>query len=225
MKRFSASLGLFSLANIICAAAFAGDWAAWRGPYQNGISLETGLPSSTKDILWRIPSGGHSTPLIVNGRVYAIHLTGTGVEEQEQIFCVDAADGHEIWHYNFRCFHTDVPDFRIGWASLAIDPETGNIYANGEQGMILCLGPDGKLIWSKSSGELYGRVTGYGGRTYTPLVDEDHVIVAFNNSSFGSLAPGRTVFSPWTKRMATFSGGARPAAGRKTRPTPTRLSP
>ena len=226
MKRTFAHLGLSGLAALLLSAsAVAGDWAAWRGPYQNGVSLETGSPSSTKDVLWRIPEGGHSTPLIFNGRVYAIHLTGKGVEEQEQIFCLDAADGHEIWHYDFRCFHTDVPDFRIGWASLAVDPETGNIYANGEQGLIVCLNRDGKLVWSKSSTELYGRVSGYGGRTYTPIIDEDRVIVAFNNSSFGSLVAVHTASWPSTSEPATSSGGARRAAGPRTRPTPTRLSP
>ena len=86
MNRIAARLGFFLFANLLsAAAAFSGDWAAWRGPYQNGVSMETGLPNSTKDILWRIPLGGHSTPVIVDGRIYAIHLTGKGVDEQEQM--------------------------------------------------------------------------------------------------------------------------------------------
>ena len=94
MKRMSVCLAGWCFAILTAAsAALAGDWAAWRGPYQNGVSLETGLTSSTKDILWRIPCGGHSTPVIVDGRIYAINLTGKGVTEQEQIFAVDAADG------------------------------------------------------------------------------------------------------------------------------------
>ncbi len=219
MKRKSVCLAGWCFAILTAAsAAVAGDWAAWRGSYENGVSLETGLTNSTKDILWRIPYGGHSTPVIADGRIYAVNLTGAGVTEQEQIFCLDAADGHEIWHYNFNCFHTDVPDFRIGWASLAVDPETGNIYANGEQGMILCLSRDGKLLWSKSSMELYGRVSGYGGRTYTPLIDEDRVIVAFNNSSFGSLAPGAHRFLALDKKNGDILWWSTPG-GRPEDPT------
>ena len=112
------------------------------------------------------------------------------VNEQEQVYCVDAATGKDIWHYKFNCFHTDVPDSRVAWASVTVDPETGNIYTNGVQGLVFCLSPDGKLLWSRSTTELYGRVTGYGGRTYTPLIDEDRVIVAFNNSSYGPQAIG-----------------------------------
>lgn len=221
MKQLSTLLGGFSLAGLVWAAsALGGDWAAWRGPYQNGVSLETGLPNSTQDILWRIPSGGHSTPVIFDGRLFAINLSGKGITEQEQVYALDAATGKEIWSYKFNCFHTDVPDSRVGWASVAVDPETGNVYANGVQGLVLCLDRDGKLLWSKSTTELYGRIAGYGGRTYTPIIDEDRVIVAFNNSSFGRMRWGRIASWPWTRRPARFSGGARRAAGRKTRPTP-----
>ena len=58
-------------------------------------------------------------------------LAGKGITEQEQVFAVDAATGKELWQYKFNCFHTDVPNSRVGWAGLAVDPETGNVYANG----------------------------------------------------------------------------------------------
>ena len=203
---------------IWAASAFGGDWAAWRGPYQNGVSLETGLTSSTKDILWRIPQGGHSTPVMFNGRLFAVNLSGKGITEQEQVFALDAATGKDLWHYKFNCFHTDVPNSRVGWASVAVDPETGNVYANGVQGLVLCLDRDGKLLWSKSTTELYGRVTGYGGRTYTPIIDEDRVIVAFNNSSFGSQAAGAHRFLALDKKTGEILWWGTPG-GRPEDPT------
>jgi outer membrane protein assembly factor BamB len=220
MKRFSALLGVCWLATLLSTSfALGGDWAAWRGPYQNGVSLETGITDSTKDILWRIPVGGRCTPVIFDGRIYAIHLTGKGISEQEEIFAVDAATGKDIWQYKFNCFHTDVTNSRVGWASVTVDPETGNVYANGVEGLILCLdGKTGKLIWSKSSIELYGRVSGYGGRTYTPIIDEDRVIVAFNNSSFGSLTPGAHRFVAFDKRTGDILWWGTPG-GRPEDPT------
>jgi outer membrane protein assembly factor BamB len=201
MKQFSTRLGGFCLAGLISvASAFGGDWPAWRGLYQNGVSLETGLTNSTKDVLWRAAYGGHSTPVIFNGRLFGINLSGKGITEQEQVFALDAATGREIWHYRFNCFHTDVPNSRVGWASVAVDPETGNVYANGVQGLVLCLDRDGKLVWSKSTTELNGRVTGYGGRTYTPIIDEDRVIVAFNNSGLGAQAVGAHRFLALDKK-------------------------
>ena len=150
MKRLLTRLGGCWLAGFIWAvSALGGDWAAWRGPYQNGVSLETGLTRSTQDILWRVPYGGHSTPVIVNGRLFAINLCGKGVTEQEQVFALDAATGKDLWDYRFNCFHTDVPNSRVGWASLAVDPETGYVYANGVQGLFFCFDRDGKLLWSQ----------------------------------------------------------------------------
>ena len=107
-----------------------------------------------------------------------------------------------------------MPDSRVGWASVTVDPETGNIYANGVQGLVYCLSPEGKLLWSKSTTELYGRVTGYGGRTYTPIIDEDRVIVAFNNSGFGPHGVGAHRFLALNKRTGDIvwwgSPGGRP---------------
>ena len=184
----------------LLGSARGGDWPAWRGPAQTGVSLETGLPSSTQEILWRIPIGGRSTPAIVGGRVFAINLHGEGIMEQEQVFAVDLATGGPLWHYRFNVFHTDVPDSRVGWASVAVDPETGYVYAQGVQGMFLCFDRDGKLIWSKSLTELYSRISGFGGRTNTPVIDEDRVIISFNNSSFGSHAVGAHRFLAMDKR-------------------------
>jgi outer membrane protein assembly factor BamB len=219
MRKLFPHLGGFFLAGLIWAAsALGGDWPAWRGPYQNGVSLETGLTSSTQDILWRIPYGGRSTPVIVDGRVFAANLCGKGVTEQDQVFALDAATGKDLWHYKFNCFHTDVPNSRVGWASVAVDPETGNVYANGVQGLVLCLDRDGKCVWSKSTTELFGRVSGYGGRTYTPIIDEDRVIVAFNNSSFGSHAVGAHRFLALDKKTGEILWWSAPG-GRPEDPT------
>lgn len=177
-----------------------GDWTAWRGPSQNGVSYETGLPATTKSELWRIPFAGRSTPAIHQGRVFAINLAGEGVLEQERVFAVELATGKRVWEYRFNCFHTDVPNSRVGWASVVVDPETGNVYANGVQGLVLCLSREGQLLWSKSTTELFGRISGYGGRTQTPLIDEDRLIVSFNNSSYGAHAVGAQRYVAFDKR-------------------------
>lgn len=192
---------LLALALVLTAQVAAGhDWAQWRGPTENGVAYEKNLPDATKQVLWKIPYGGRSTPVVVGGRVFAINLAGEGILQQERVFCADLASGKILWEHKFNVFHTDIPNSRVGWASLAADPETGYVYANGVQGMFLCLDRDGKLIWSRSLTELYGRISGYGGRTQTPLVDEDRVIVGFNNSSFGPHAIGAQRYLAMDKR-------------------------
>ena len=107
------------------AVARGGDWPSWRGPSQDGVSLEKGLPDSTKQLLWQAHYGGRSAPAIFGGRVFGIDLAGEGVMEQDRVFALDLASGKTVWEYGFNVFHTDVPDTRVGWANVAVDAETG----------------------------------------------------------------------------------------------------
>ncbi len=191
MEQFSrlATAVLFSIAS--CSATMASDWPGWRGSSQDGVSADTGLPDSTDDVLWRVPMGSRcSTPAIVDGRVFCINLAGEGVHEQERVFALDLASGKTVWEDRFNVFHTDVPNSRVGWSNVVVDAETGNVYAHGVQGLLRCYSRDGKLLWSNSLTETVGRISGYGGRTNTPIIDEDRVVISFVNSSFGSQAKG-----------------------------------
>ena len=61
-----------ALVAAVPAMALAGDWAAWRGPNQNGVSGETGLVESWSPagdhVIWRQAFTGRSTPIVFDGR-------------------------------------------------------------------------------------------------------------------------------------------------------------
>ena len=52
---------------------------------------------------------------------------------------LDADTGKVVWEYKFNIFQSDVPPHRVGWASPAADPETGNIYALGVGATVIAL--------------------------------------------------------------------------------------
>lgn len=200
MRRFLRVL--FALA-IACwllpiASAHAADWLHWRGPEHNGVARDTGLPDKwspeqpgENNLLWKQPIGARSTPVVCKGHVYLISdAEPNTVKEQERVTCFDAKTGKILWEHRFNLFHTDIVTNRVGWANLAADEETGNVYAHGVQGLFFCFAPDGKVLWSKSLTEEYGRVTGYGGRVTSPIVDEDKVIIHFLSSNWGDQARG-----------------------------------
>jgi outer membrane protein assembly factor BamB len=81
-----------------------------------------------------------------------------------------------------------VPAHRIAWASPAVDPETGNIYILTGGAEAIALSRDGKRLWSRSFGEEYAAFTTHGGRTMSPVVDGDLVIVSAAVSNWGSAA-------------------------------------
>src|SRR5207302_555117 len=144
------------------------DWHQWRGPLQTGVSLDKDLPDhwspDAKDpesnLIWKAPNGGRSTPIVMNGRVYIINGVSEGVTQQERVMCFDADSGKTLWEYKFNVFFTDIVAVRLGWANLAGDPETGNIYAHGTSGLFFCFDKDGKVLWSRSLTEEYGRISG-----------------------------------------------------------------
>ena len=100
----------------------------------------------------------------------------------------------------YNIFHTTIPFNRVGWASLAGDPETGYVYAHTVSGLFLCFDHDGKVVWSRSLTEEFGRISGYGGRVHTPVVDEDLVIISYLSSNWGRHTPGRHRYFAFDKR-------------------------
>jgi outer membrane protein assembly factor BamB len=204
------------------AAADGAEWSNWRGPEQTGVSRERGLPDKfssnpkAKDgnVLWRTPSGGISTPIVQGGRVYVINKVGEDQTQQERVMCFDADTGKVLWEHKFNVFLTDIVRDRLGWTHLCGDPETGNVYAHGTQGFLLCFDKDGKVLWRHSLSEEYGRISGYGGRLVSPLVDEDLVLVSFLNASWGEQTVGATRLVAFDKRTGAVvwwaSTGYRP---------------
>jgi outer membrane protein assembly factor BamB len=169
-----------------------GDWPELRGPNRDGISRETGLINSWKlngeNFLWRVAGGGRSTPVVMGDRVYVQTPVGRGAALQERVMALDATTGKVIWEYKVNLYQSDVPAHRIAWSSPAIDPETGNIYVLTGGAEAIALSRDGKRLWSRSFGEEFAAFTTHGGRTMSPVVDGDLVIVAAAVSNWGSAA-------------------------------------
>lgn len=226
MLRHSIVVTVFAIGAL---SASASDWAHWRGPLQTGVANAKNLPDKVDgNIIWRAPFGCRSTPLILGDRVYFINYDAdkvkVGKKEEdvaetirERVMCLDAKTGKKIWQHTFPIFHTDIVTSRLGWTNLAADPATGYIYAHGTQGLFMCLdGKDGKVVWQHSMGEEYGRVSGYGGRITSPVVDEELAILGMVNSSWGDQAKGANRYVAFNKRNGSVVWWSEPAASRGT---------
>jgi len=169
-----------------------GDWPEMRGPSRDGISKETGLIDTWalngENFLWRAPYGGRSSPVVMGNRVYVQNPSGRGTELQERVMALDADTGRVVWEYKFNLFQSDVPAHRVAWASPAVDPETGNLYAFSGGAQVIALDKDGKYLWDRSFGEEYAAFTTHGGRTVSPTIDGDLVIINSPVANWGSNA-------------------------------------
>ena len=203
---FVAALSLLLACALVPVPARGDAWASWRGVNADGASADTGLPAAWspegENLLWKAPYGGRSAPVVVDGRVCMIRLAEPDTIErwQEQVACLDAETGELVWEYRYNVFQTDIPHHRVGWASLVGDPQTGNVFAHGVEGMVLAFDPDGRVLWWRSTSEEIGRISGFGGRTATPVLDGDLLIVSFLSAGWGSTFIPRHRFYALDKR-------------------------
>ncbi len=215
-------LSVFSVPLWFNSPSFAGDWLHWRGPHETGSSDETNLPDTfgldphnPKDnLLWKSAHGCRSTPLVMAGKVYVINDDPPeGEREGERVMAFDLNTGKVLWEHKFNVFHSDVVSSRVGWTNLAADPATRRVYAHGTQGFLMCLdGDTGHLVWQRSLTEEFGRVTGYGGRSVSPLVDGDLVIIGIVNSSWGDQARGGNRYAAFDKNTGEIVWWSEPGA-------------
>lgn len=187
-------------------------WLDWRGPTQDGVSAEKGLPEKVdaKSALWVADFPGQSAPVIANGKLYINGFVGTGPDLQESISCFDAETGKVLWEHRFNDFLSDTVYDRYATSSPTIDPETGNVFMMGTQGIFACFTADGKLLWQHSMMEEFGRLTFPNSRTASPLIDKELVITRGITSAWGAYGPAGDRFYAFDKKTGELVWSSAP---------------
>jgi len=170
----SATLSLFAVAGP------AEDWPHFLGPRQDLHSAETGLnfdfPESGPKVLWEVERGkGHAGPVVADSKLVFIHQ----VEKKEQVRCLDAATGSEIWEYSYP---VDVAQsygiVDAPRSSPVIDTETKRVYTLGNDGALICFQlKDGAIVWQSKLPDLFGPSPFFFGYGSSPLVYGEKLIV------------------------------------------------
>jgi outer membrane protein assembly factor BamB len=199
----------------------AADWPDWRGPLRDGISIEKNLPEkwslTGENLAWKLPYGGRSTPIVIGDRVCVQNSVGKGASQQERVMCLNVDTGKVLWEFRFNVYSTDVPTHRVAWASPVADPATGNIYVIGAHAQIFALDKNGKLIWTRQMTEEMGAITTHGGRTVSPIIDGDLMIVSFVSFAWGQASNGAYRILAFDKKSGEIQWVASPGG----RPTDT----
>ncbi|EMI46485.1 PQQ-binding-like beta-propeller repeat protein [Rhodopirellula sp. SWK7] len=174
------------------------DWPAWNGLHQDHVSAETGLvdrfdPKGGDDsnVLFKSEeAAGISTPVVMNGRLFTIVRDQPGsIRDAEKVICLDAQSGELLWENVYNVFLSDLPAERVGWSNVCGDPESSRVYALGACCLFQCMDAEtGKTLWSHSLSEEFGMLSTYGGRTNTPVVFEDLVIISGVTTGWDSAA-------------------------------------
>jgi outer membrane protein assembly factor BamB len=136
--------------------AAAADWPHWRGPDYNGISKETGwnatFPEGGPKVLWEKSIGtGFSSITVSDGKAY----TMGNIDNQDILYCFDAATGDEIWKKSYPCplfanLHEGGP-----CSTPTVDGEA--VYTFSKKGDIIRFNAStGEIIWQKNVKDEYG---------------------------------------------------------------------
>ena len=174
-------MALIALIGLLAAAsaAWAENWPGWRGPRNDGSSLETNIPldwSGTKNVAWKtaIPGKGHSSPVIWEDAVFLV----TAIKETEQrvLIKLDYGTGAILWQRDVL----KVPMERLhklnshASSTPATDGECVYVsFLDREQMFVAAYDYEGNLVWKARPG-IFSSVHGY---CSSPILWKDTVIV------------------------------------------------
>ncbi|MEX2212767.1 MAG: PQQ-binding-like beta-propeller repeat protein [Phycisphaeraceae bacterium] len=161
----------------ITHAAVAGDWPAWRGPTQMGISNETGMPTEwdqTKNVTWKVPlpDAGNSTPIILGERVIITCAEQKGTVRST--ICFDRKDGSQLWKQTITFEEKEQTHGTNPYCSSSpVSDGKCIIVWHGSAG-IYCYDMSGKELWKRDLGE-FDHIWG---NASSPVIHGDHVLLS-----------------------------------------------
>ncbi|MBL9190625.1 MAG: PQQ-binding-like beta-propeller repeat protein [Opitutaceae bacterium] len=206
----SAALGLVS------SLSAASGWLHWRGPTADGVSpakqkLTTDLALGGPNHRWTYKAHGAGTPVIADGRVFAMCYYGeNGEEVEEAIIALDVKTGAKLWEHRFKDFISDTVYNRYAIGAPYVDAETGNVYCESVGGVITALTRDGKIIWQRSMMEEFGRLTFPNGRTGSLITDGDFMYAKAITANWGTDGPARSRYYAFDKRTGELIWASTP---------------
>lgn len=174
----------------------ADDWRTWRGPNLNGIAADGQTPptewSESKNIVWKapIPGRGHSSPTIVDDRIF---LSSADEQSQTQaVVCFDRTTGKQLWLTPIKPgggFPAQIHN-KNTHASPTVVSDGERLYAsfcNHNAVQLVALSFDGKILWSEAVGPYRPDRYKYG-YAPSPALYNGTVIVASESDTGSFLA-------------------------------------
>jgi outer membrane protein assembly factor BamB len=148
-----------------------------------GIRLTRDWSKQSPRLLWRQPIGAGWSAFSVVGN-YAVTQEQRG--ELELVTCYELLTGKSVWIHEDRVRFSETMGSDGPRATPTI--VDGRVYALGATGILNCLdGGTGKVIWSRDTLAEHGQKNLPWGKSCSPLVFEDIVVVSLGDANDPSL--------------------------------------
>jgi outer membrane protein assembly factor BamB len=175
MPRFHIIAVLVAIVTLTVSPVQAENWPNWRGPRNDGISTETGIPTSwskTHNVKWRVPLPGPAgaTPVVWEDRIFL-----TSVEGDDLLLLCVTTDGKPLWKQKVGTGNKDARAGEGNSASPSPATDGEHVWAFFGTGVLGCYTVDGKEVWKFDLQERYGRFDIAFGMTPTPVLHGDHL--------------------------------------------------
>lgn len=171
--------------------ANANDWTNWRGPLQNGVSLEhyTDAAKLADTPAWTYDLRGRGAPVVVDGKLVLWGYRGETTDLIEVLAVMDAKTGKKLWEVEIPDYLSDSIYNRYTIGAPTVDPETKRIYLVSNAGRFVCYELDGKKVFELPLMEDLGRMTFPNSRVGSPVIEGDLVIIHYIFSNWGADGP------------------------------------
>jgi outer membrane protein assembly factor BamB len=154
-------------------ALFAQVQYGWRGPERSGIYNESGLlkswPATGPVLLWEttVAGSGYSSVTVTPEDIYL-----TGKKGDQDVLTALTQDGKKKWEIPYG----KAPDSGYPESRCTPTYSNGKIFVVSGMGDMVCVGKDGKKIWSVNYFKKYGARVPMFGISESPLVVGNLVI-------------------------------------------------
>ncbi len=175
MKRVCLGMVLASLllGHVQGRSAWAENWPQWRGPFNNGLSEEIGIPtefSPQTNLVWRLalPGQAGATPVVWDDRIFMTSAADSNVV----LWCV-STDGKKLWEQQLGTGNQRIRGDEGNLASPSPCTDGASVWALVGNGDLACFAVTGEPEWQFNLADRYGELRIPFGFTSTPVLDGD----------------------------------------------------
>lgn len=160
-------------------ALLAADWPQFLGPTRNAVaeesepSLPENLPLDLKPRWNKSVGAGFAGPVVAHGKVIIFHRENSDMTTE----ALDPATGNVIWRSTYITDYIDSFGFDNGPRAVPTI-SAGKVFTFGPEGRVTALDFEtGKELWSYDTASALESKQGFFGRTPSPLVIGNTVII------------------------------------------------